>query len=349
MQLKYIIFTLFFLVLVTLARHSHDHHHGHSHDHDHHAHGHHHGHSHDHDDETAPVVEKVNAQGQIEEEDLHNTQDPANYRVLRVDDDDDDDDRKHKKGKAEGCPFMKDSSLNLKSFKACPKFQSGCPYKTEELLAKLRDCPAFKENCPFAVDKDNKIDVSKLQECPVFRDGSCPFMVDAHGHPNLASVCPFLEKSSRTNKAISFVRLYYTGENHNDVQHLLADDFTFVSVNAVAEQYRNTPLNKETFFKVSSTLSKLFPDKQVKVLETVAEGKTVVVHSHLTGTYTVGTTFDHPEYNEVFKDQEGATKTVDYTSVMIVKFDEKEEKISSVKAFYDVQTFCKQLGIPFSL
>jgi len=343
---------LLVLVAWVFARGGHDHHHGHSHDHHHghsHDHDHSHGHEHHHDDD---VVETMNTQGQIEERDEH-------YHVEdhreRVDDDDDDHHKqkahkifKHhneKAGEAAGCPFMKDT-LNLESFKACPKFKEGCPYKTEELLHKLKDCPAFKEHCPFAVDGENKIDVTKLHECPVFKSGSCPFMVDAHGHPNLASVCPFLEKSSRTNKAISFVKLYYLLENEANVDHLLASDFSFFSVNAVAEEYRNSPLKKDTFLKVASTLTTLFPDKKVEILDTVSEGKTVVVHSHLTGTYKAGTQFDHAEYNRLFK--EGETKTVDYTSVMIIKFNE-EEKISTVKTFYDIQSFCKQLGIPFNI
>jgi len=151
--------------------HSHDHHHEHSHDHDHsHDHGHHHEHHHDDD-----VVESLNQQGQVEEREEH-------YHVEdhgeRVDDDDDEHHKAHKKlwkkhphqekaGEGAGCPFMKDTHF-LDSFKACPKFKEGCPYKTEELLHKLKDCPAFKESCPFAVDGENKIDVSKLHDCPVF-------------------------------------------------------------------------------------------------------------------------------------------------------------------------------------
>ncbi len=47
---------------------------------------------------------------------------------------------------------------------------------------------------------------------------------------------------------------------------------TYLSIYLVADEYRNKPLSKDTFMKVASTLSKLFPDKNVEILETIAEG-----------------------------------------------------------------------------
>jgi len=59
----------------------------------------------------------------------------------------------------------------------CPFFQKdhgGCPFDPSHPhsfdLSKIKECPAFKDGCPY---KDVHLD--KLKDCPAFKDGKCPF------------------------------------------------------------------------------------------------------------------------------------------------------------------------------
>lgn len=106
-----------------------------------------------------------------------------------------------------GCPYSTlHASLNVwdtrkffvhicQEAQQCPFFsqqQGGCPYdpahKRSFNVAKIKDCPAFQVfqrpiipigfspmlqksgGCPY-----KNVHIEKLNECPVFKDGKCPF------------------------------------------------------------------------------------------------------------------------------------------------------------------------------
>lgn len=77
-----------------------------------------------------------------------------------------------------GCPYDPEHlrSIDMSKAKQCPKFQHDgnfeCPYKKVK-LERLNECPAFKDGkCPF--DGAGKVDLSKLHQCPAFHAG-CPY------------------------------------------------------------------------------------------------------------------------------------------------------------------------------
>jgi hypothetical protein len=75
-----------------------------------------------------------------------------------------------------GCPYdpAHRRSFDVTKIKDCPSFQKsgGCPYKNVR-IERLNECPAFKDGkCPF--DGAIEIDLSRLKECPSFKDG-CPY------------------------------------------------------------------------------------------------------------------------------------------------------------------------------
>eukprot|EP00026_Physarum_polycephalum_P001906 Phypoly_transcript_01909.p2 GENE.Phypoly_transcript_01909~~Phypoly_transcript_01909.p2 ORF type:complete len:361 (+),score=47.23 Phypoly_transcript_01909:1588-2670(+) len=75
-----------------------------------------------------------------------------------------------------GCPYDPSHrrSFDVTKVKDCPAFSKsgGCPFKNVR-IDRLQECPAFKDGkCPF--DGTVQIDLSRLKECPAFIEG-CPY------------------------------------------------------------------------------------------------------------------------------------------------------------------------------
>jgi hypothetical protein len=75
-----------------------------------------------------------------------------------------------------GCPYDPNHrrSFDVSKAKDCPAFQKsgGCPFKNVQ-IERIEACPAFKDGkCPF--NGTTEIDLSRLSECPSFKNG-CPY------------------------------------------------------------------------------------------------------------------------------------------------------------------------------